>query len=149
MLSDSTRSTVRFPRTIQKPRAESYGEQTQLIELSKPIRCYRNLHKGAFSAKQGVVRFHANTICLKNVQFLVSEKGRQRVIAEQAKNVHSYIEGTLCEFPETVCILVELFYNPYVTSKWIEKESGRVVEFADCVLLQNNKAYLVLKDFSK
>jgi hypothetical protein len=32
---------------------------------------------------------------LQNVTFKVSEKGRQRVIREKAKNVHAFVEGSL------------------------------------------------------
>lgn len=145
MLQHSEGSSIGFPGIIQKPRAEHYDEQANLVNLDKRVRCYRNLHKGAFSAKQGIVRFHANQICLKDVRFIVSESGRQRVISEKAKNVHSYVEGFLSELPETNCKLVPLYYNPYQTAKWIEKESGRIVETADCVLLSNNAAYLVLE----
>ena len=62
---------------------------------------YRNLHKACWSVKSltgrnyGRVILHCKAIDLNAATFKVNEKGRQRVIAEQAKNVHAGVVGFL------------------------------------------------------
>lgn len=89
------------------------------FDYKKPCRVYFNLHKRLFSVTQKnerntwVVVAHVDNIELKNVQFKVSEAGRQRVLREKRKNVHAFLEG----FP--FCGLANGFrprkitYNPY------------------------------------
>jgi hypothetical protein len=62
---------------------------------------YFNLHRKLFSIKalegphKGRVIGHAHTVALRDVTAKVSEAGRQRVLAEQKKNVHAGMVGTL------------------------------------------------------
>ena len=62
---------------------------------------YRNLHKQCWSVKSltgrnyGRVILHCKAIDLNAATFKVNEKGRQRVIDEQAKNVHAGVVGYL------------------------------------------------------
>ena len=59
---------------------------------------YFNLHKKLWSIKSlesGRVIGHATEVILRDCQFKVSQAGRARVIAEQRKNVHAGIVGTL------------------------------------------------------
>ena len=62
---------------------------------------YRNLQKDCWSIRaqqgenRGRVVLHAKAIVLHHPVFKVSEAGRQRVIAEQRKNVHAGVEGYL------------------------------------------------------
>lgn len=100
----------------QKPIANSYEEQLALIDPNKPIRVYRNLATKLWSVKQGVVRLHANCIFLKTANFVVSEKGRQRVLREKQKNVHAYVQGYICDRPDCFTVDVDCYevtYNPY------------------------------------
>lgn len=45
--------------------------------------------------QKGLVVFHAKSLLLSDVRFIVGEKGRQRVLKERQKNVHAYVEGNL------------------------------------------------------
>lgn len=64
------------------------------IDYSKPVKVYRNLHKGCWSIKQnGLVKAHSDDIHLYNCEFLVNEKNRLKVIKEKRKNVHAFVKG--------------------------------------------------------
>ena len=106
---------------------------------------YRNLHTGTFSLKhKGIVIKHPKVCLMREVEFKVSEKGRQRVLKEKRKNVHAtvaaeyysvgYIEYNLDDYEE-------LYYNPYTTDKFIDTK-GRPVYRAEEALCANNKIYI-------
>lgn len=103
---------------MTKKIADSYDEQKLLIDPTKPLLCYRNLNRrlngeaGFFSVKQGaVVIFHCRQIFLKDVEFVVNEKQRQRVLASRQKNVHAFVKGYLS--PPISFTEDETYYNPY------------------------------------
>jgi len=85
---------------------------------------YYNLHKKCWSIKalegpnKGRVVAHAATVILNEVQFKVSEAGRQRVLREKKKNVHAGAVGVLeCYDPQeayfNTAISMPVTYNPY------------------------------------
>ena len=120
----------------QKPIANSYEDQLALLNPEKPIRCYRNLHTGLWSVKQGIVRFHTSEIVLTNARFVVNEVGRQRVLREQRKNVHAYVVGYI--YPPVSFIGEEVYYNPYTCSNFMIGEMpvlrasmARLAKYAD------------------
>lgn len=100
-----------------KPVYDHYTEQLAAINPEKPVRCYRNLHTGLWSVKQDRVAFHTNIIYLKNVDFLVNERLRLKVIAERKKNVHAFVRGYVsspAEYYNTGTSLgAPVMYNPY------------------------------------
>jgi hypothetical protein len=110
---------------MTKTIADSFAEQVELIDPTKPVMCYRNLNrrlngeKGFFSVKQGgIVKFHTRIIYLKDVKFLVNERLRQRVILEKRKNVHAFVSGYICTPAEFYEVNFGGFgdavaYNPY------------------------------------
>ncbi len=65
---------------------------------------YRNLHTGMYSIKsregdtRGLVIAHANQVWLNDVEFVVSDAGRNRVLRERKKYVHAFVRGTLSSF---------------------------------------------------
>lgn len=68
----------------------------RIINTDKEIRIYRNLNKKGvwFSVVQGNKTVaHTNAICLRDVKFVVHEKGRQRVVKTKQKEFHAYIQG--------------------------------------------------------
>lgn len=57
---------------------------------------YRNLHNQLISIKQhSLVVGHASSVTIKNPTFTVNQKGRERVIALQQKNVHAFVCGNI------------------------------------------------------
>ena len=96
---------------------------SELIDPAKPVEVYKNLHWNCWSVRQsGIVRLHTYAIALKNCEFKVSEKGRQRVLKEKRKNVHAFVKGTLTKrggFTNGD----KVTYNPYKMSTF--RKSGQ------------------------
>jgi len=84
------------------------------------FRIYFNLRKKCFSVQKKsekgnwIVCEHRNEIALRNVNFKVSEAGRQRVLKEKVKNVHAFVEGEIeRDFACPPRRFHEIHYNPY------------------------------------
>jgi hypothetical protein len=80
---------------------------------------YRNINKGKDehhyslrSKKSGRVERRGQNYYLKNVKFKVSDKGRQRVLAEGRKNVHAGLEGFVTRKPRKIEEWQRVSYNP-------------------------------------
>jgi hypothetical protein len=59
---------------------------------------YWNSHRKLFSVREkGKVSGHVASAFILQPQFIVSEKGRQRVVRDQQKNVHAVVRGVVCE----------------------------------------------------
>lgn len=59
---------------------------------------YYNLHKHVWSVRDratGRVVLHCGRVDLVDVTFRVGQRGRDRVLEEQRKNVHAYVTGRL------------------------------------------------------
>jgi hypothetical protein len=66
----------------------------------KTVRVYRNLTAGDWSIQVKLpegwrVRGHATSVELVDVKFHVGKSGRERVLREQCKNVHAWLEGSI------------------------------------------------------
>lgn len=91
--------------------------------------------------QNGLVVAHANRIYLRDVQFVVHEKGRQKVIAERKKNVHAFVIGTLCTAADIRGVTGHLsddslnyavaYYNPYKCERFIDKDTSIPLDKAD------------------
>ena len=91
------------------------------------VRVYYNLNRSVWSVQHYIpgkgwrVREHLDSLVLENVEFKVSEAGRQRVIRESRKNVHAYAIGELAARstmpPLGVLVPADpthpISYNPY------------------------------------
>lgn len=104
---------------------------------------YFNLHRKLFSVKQGgTVRGHGDTVKLHNATFKVSESGRQRVLKEQKKNVHAFVEGELGTYNgDSVVGYRKAYYNPYKVSTFVDMETHEPVKHADEVILSGRTIY--------
>lgn len=95
--------------------------------IGKKVRVYFNLHKKVYSVqdrKTGLVIAHLDKLTLKDVKYNVREGGRQKVLKEKRKNVHAFIEGTICCPVEL--LKGELFgvtYNPYKYDSFIVRDN--------------------------
>lgn len=108
-------------------------------------RAYYNLHRHCWSLQhkrrneQGKLGWkvidHASELIVRNPEFKVSEAGRQRVLREQRKNVHAYVEGMVAltshdrtRSPFEECSDWEqVRYNPYETSEFVYVSDGTPV----------------------
>lgn len=99
------------------------------------VKIYKNLHNNLYSImacqghNKGRVIGYADRILMRDVRFEVRQSGRERVLAEQRKNVHAYVVGTLINalgyvvrlenIPEEMQLPFEhdctakVLYNPY------------------------------------
>ena len=105
------------------------------------VKVYYNLHKNCYSIvslekeNYGKVIKHSNCVPLFDAQFKVSEKGRQRVLREQKKNVLAYVVGTwVSEFVPRLPIKLAT-YNPYKYSSFVDAHSKKPLAKASQVLL--------------
>lgn len=120
---------------------------------------YRNLHfeghvyslKSLEGITRGRVIGHARGIVLKNVEFVVNENGRQRVLKEKHKNVHAGIVGEVIGLydyrPRMPSSLYsndpwndqikgyKVNYNPYLYSSFVIDRSKTPIHKADFVSL--------------
>lgn len=114
---------------------------------------YFNLHRKCWSIKalegprKGRVIGHADYIDLADVQWKVSEAGRQRVLRERKKNVHAGAVGTLeawsdkhgnrmgVQFGKTTfdtlstpdAVPGDVSYNPYKGPTFYDRSTGEAV----------------------
>ena len=100
----------------------------------------------------GIVVLKADYVRLKNVKFLVSETGKQKVRKVRQKNVHAYVTGTLIDYCENPCEDmpqperdVVIKYNPYFDDTFLIKQTQEPIFRADEVEMINleNKIFLV------
>jgi hypothetical protein len=102
------------------------------MKTGTKVKSYRNLHKKCLSVqtmtKKGWrVTAHVQEITLSDVEFRVSETGRQRVLNEKRKNVHAFVIGFVSE--DKLDYPNRLSYNPYKNTGF-SNEAGEVVKSA-------------------
>jgi hypothetical protein len=108
-------------------------------------RCYRNLNTGNMSLiqqinKSWILVGHTDNLVIKYPRFYVSERGRQRVLKENRKNVHAYCEGFLDSISlPTLPPLKEVHYCPYSQSYFSWKDTGTPLVTADIVVVIDNQ----------
>ena len=125
-------------------------QKGRTLELGQQVEVYRNLNKGrVFSIrdrKTGLVVAIGDKFKVENVTCVVREGGRQRVIREKRKNVHSFLKATFtggCEFDLDDC--QELYYDPYTLDSFVNKDTGKKISNIDVAYFENGRAY-ILKD---
>jgi len=127
------------------------------------VEVYYNLHKKCLSVrdrKTGLVVKHTHAIKLVGrncygsglVRFSVSEKGRQRVLEQQRKNVHAFVRGSVvlnkvksleerkARKPKT---LRRVTYNPYKYEQFVDAKTGKPIEYAKEVFIDGRNVYIV------
>ena len=124
---------------------------------------YRNLHQNCWSVKSketGRVIAHADEVILSDVDYKVSQAGRDRVLREKSKNVHAGLVGTLVDFdpiggkmptypaskfssdpgqkPEPG-MPTNITYNPYKYSQFVVRHNEREVKHSETAVLQADR----------
>jgi hypothetical protein len=114
------------------------------INLEERVQVYRNLHRTGrtYSVKQkGLVVAHATRICLRDCNFVVQEKSRQRCLKTGEKNVHAWIDGFISGSGMGTTAakndLAKLTYNPkvdkgFMHSLTIEPKPVKHADFVIC-----------------
>ena len=109
------------------------------------VAVYYNLHKHTFSLQSrnkedyGRVIEHSDHVILKNVKFTVREAGRQKVLNEKKKNVHSFAVGELVQGVDLQSgPSVPVSYNPYRGASFYNKDTGEGVSGALYAVLRKD-----------
>jgi hypothetical protein len=108
------------------------------------VQVYYNLHKHCWSVKDkstGRVILHTDSVVLENCKFIVREGGRQKVLREQRKNVHAFVEGDMIQELIHSKNLKEVTYNPYKHDSFVEIENKKPIKNSDLVYMINRKVY--------
>lgn len=110
------------------------------------VEVYFNLHKKIWSVRNRKTRkvsFHLKDVLLTNVQFVVSESGRQRVLREKRKNVHAFARGQLeSNQPLSRKDLKgyrQAYYNPYKTKHFVDIKTGEVLDKIYTIFMRADK----------
>lgn len=117
------------------------------INKDQRVRVYRNLNKKGvwYSIKQGdKVVAHGVDFSLCDCKTIVNQKGREKVIKEQQKNVHAFIEGYLYNTEITYkdldfSKLNFLTYNPYKNSQFVDFHSEEKVYHPSVIVFSSDK----------
>ena len=132
---------------MMKPFLESKGQlenAAEFLDVDKPIEVYRNLRKKCWAVRQdGIVRYHTDYVFMRDAQFKVSQKGRDRVLREKRKNVHAVIKGFLhkpTDMPKSIDgEFKHITYNPYKYHSFVTTDTEHSVKTADWVDMMINE----------
>jgi hypothetical protein len=110
------------------------------------IRVARNLHKQQFSVRRKVngvwkVIAYTPTLTMRDVRFIISEKGRQRVLERKQKNLHAFAEGTPGKVEAIQEHQREITYNPYRAGHFYWKDTGERVDRVTSAVLRDGKIF--------
>ena len=126
---------------------ESVVNDEQDDFIGKKVMVYYNLHKHTFSVTyKGRLISHSDYVKLEDVEFRVRQGGRERVVREKSKNVHSFVIGTLMDYCEFPCENLPeepnnniVTYNPYKHNSFVYKGTDEPIYSADEVEMINLK----------
>lgn len=114
---------------------------------------YRNLQTGGYSIRSretetyGTVIGHEDAVVVENAEFVVQEKGRQRVLEEERKNVHAVVRGVVGKLSDWDDVsdteTVPVTYNPYEYAHFVHAETEEPIESAETVLIGENGVFAV------
>lgn len=93
-------------------------DKTKIISLYRNLNCSKGSNKKYSILQEGLVVGHTNLFFLKDAVFKVYESGRQRVLKEKKKNVHSFCTGYISEVNTLMPFYnlndySNITYNPY------------------------------------
>lgn len=119
-----------------------------MLEIKRPfqigdkVKVYKNIHKDCYSIvdhKSGLVVGYADYVCLKDAKTHINQNGRKRVVDRKRKEVHAYLVGTFagCQFAiAEQDTPYQLYYNPYKTEHFVNKQTKEAVHTARLVRLE-------------
>ena len=109
------------------------------------MQVYKNLNNGLWSVRyKGKVIAHKSALILSDVDFRVSEAGRQRVLRERQKNVHAYANGNIIEALPNAQV-IEATYNPYdVSYFYLKGDKTPIYSAKFAIFNEQGKLFVVL-----
>lgn len=104
---------------------------------------YRNLRTKTWSKRstKRIVVDHPKEICLLDVEFVVSQKIRERVMKNKRKEVHAGVRGLESNeniLMQDISTLEEVTYNPYKYHTFVRVKDDSPVHHADFVFMDSN-----------
>lgn len=107
------------------------------------------MHKGCLSLRhKGIVVSHANSVFVTDVSFIVSQKGRERVLRDKRKNVHAFVRG---QYDPNINLNLDdydkelISYNPYKFGYFYNKLNNSPVYRANIVYIEGKNIYSLIK----
>lgn len=118
------------------------------LENGQPVQVYKNLNRDCFSIqdkKTKLVVAYADTVTVRNANFVISEAGRQRAIRDNRRNVHAYVQGEFFISDQDIPLeAVKVgYYNPFKTDKFINEDTNEVIEQSYLVHCQESRVHYV------
>tara|TARA_B100001093_G_scaffold351911_1_gene336385 strand:- start:11422 stop:11802 length:381 start_codon:yes stop_codon:yes gene_type:complete len=110
---------------------------------------YFNLHKKVLSVRhKGKVIHYARLMLLKDVEFVVSKSGRERVLKDNRKNVHAFVRGEVVDsIPVNSYKSYPVKYDPYKSGSFLDDKDNPVYDTKWVhvgVHEYNNKPYIMM-----
>jgi len=106
------------------------------------VQVYRNLHRNCWSVRyNGRVINHTDSVDLKDAKLVVQPAGRARVLRENRKNVHAYIQGTVTLLSNDRYNNIpkqQITYNPYKYDSFVLVDTEQPVTYANNIRLTEN-----------
>lgn len=111
------------------------------------VQVYRNLHRKCWSVRyNGRVISHVDSVDLKGAKLVVQPAGRKKVLRENRKNVHAYIQGTITLLSDDRFNNIpkqKITYNPYKYDSFVLVDTEEPIRYADNIrLTENGYAYM-------
>jgi len=115
--------------------------------IGDKVMVYYNLHKHTFSVRSNNrVIIHADYVKLVDVEFRVRQGGRDKVLTDKMKNVHSFVIGYLVDYCSYPCVDIPsepnnniVTYNPYKYNSFVMKDTEEPIYQASVVKMINSK----------
>lgn len=94
------------------------------INFDEKVQVYFNSDIKQWSIRQGKVKVHCEYVCLRDAEFKVSQRGRERVLKNKRKNIHAFITGYIVREPAKIPYNIDqpwdaVSYNPYQNQSFI------------------------------
>ena len=126
---------------------ETITNDEEKNHIGDRVMVYYNLHKHTFSVTyNGRVIAHADYVKLVDVEFRVRQGGRNKVLKDKSKNVHSFVIGYLVDYCSYPCkdIPIEpnnniVTYNPYKYNSFVMKDTEKPIYQASVVQMINSR----------
>lgn len=113
------------------------------VNINKPVQVYRCLVRSGniYSIKQnGHVVGHTEELTLRDVNFHVNKKGRERCLKQKQRNVHAWVTGTIND--KNVDCKNKLHYNPYKADYFRTEEKDSELLFSKYLTINKTGVFI-------
>ncbi len=119
------------------------------LESGQIVRIAYHAVKKCFSIRHLKTRKvigYTNRIVLRDVSFIVSQAGRNRVLRDREKHVHAFMIGTYEPNIQQLSrkkhgINSEAYYNPYTTLMFINRNTNESLTCADLAICEERRVF--------